>query len=533
MKQRSNIRIAILTLLTLAAVVPSVHGQTDDQLLDTLQHNAFNFFWNQVNVANGLIRDRNEYSAAASIASTGFGLSSICIAIDHGWITRDAGRTRILTALRTFWQGPQGPDSAGTIGYKGFFYHFLDMTFAKRTWNSELSSIDTGLLLAGILDARQYFSTADSLDQVLRALADSIYRRVDWDWMRNSGPGIAMGWMPGTYFSGFGVWQGYNEAMIMNILALGSPTHPVPASVWSYWTSGYSWQTWYGNSFVAFPPLFGHQYSHCWIDFRNIDDTYMRAKGITYFENSRRATLAQRVYCSQDAPASFGYNDSLWGLTACDGPSPAGYSARGAPPAQNDDGTIAPTAAAGSLPFAPDVCIPALRNMYNTYRSQLWTGYGFRDAFNLKSSWWDPDVIGIDEGPIVIMIENYRTQKVWNRFMQNTDVQNGLVEAGFQPLSGVVEREPDVPPGFALSQNYPNPFNPETVIEFTVPAGAATVSLRIYDTLGREVSVLVNGRRAPGQYSVRWDASAQASGVYYCSLRSGSTSLTRPLLLLK
>ncbi len=526
------ITVMILSLI----MVASLHAQTDDQLLDTIQHSAFNYFWNQANTVNGLIRDRSEYTSPASIASVGFGMSAICVAIDHGWITRTAGRDRVLAALKTFWSGPQGPDSSGTIGYKGFFYHFLDMSTARRFfWSanngSELSTMDTGLLLAGILDAKEYFSTADSLEGVIRALADSIYRRVDWEWMRNSNPGLPWAWTPETGFSGFGLMQGYNEGMITQLLALGSPTHPVPASVWSYWTSGYSWQTWYGFSYVNFPPLFGHQYSHCWIDFRNIWDSTMKSRGITYAENSRRATLAQRVYCASYAPAAYVYNDSLWGLTACDGPPPAYYNARGAPPAQNDDGTIAPTAAAGSIAFAPEVVIPALRNMYNTYRTQLWFQYGFRDAFNVSQTWWDVDAIGIDEGPMVMMIENYRTQSVWNRFMQNADVERGLQQAGFIAVGGVSERN-RFPLNFTLHQNYPNPFNSSTVITYEL-AHPAHVVLAVYNILGMNVATVVDGRQSPGSHSAIFSGGDLPSGMYLYTLESDGERATRSFVLMK
>jgi len=516
----------LLVLFPLAAA----RAQTVDALLDTVQHASFNFFWNEANPSNGLIRDRSTSGSPCSIASVGFGLTSICIGIDHGWITRQAGRDRVLTTLQTFWNGPQGSSSSGTIGYKGFFYHFLNMSTATRDGDSELSSIDSGLLLAGIIDAKQYFCSADSLDGVVRALADSIYYRVDWNWMRNLNPGILMGWKPGTQFGGYGIWIGYCEAMIMYILALGSPTHTVPASVWQAWTGGYGWSTYYSFSYVVFPPLFGHQYSHCWVDFRDIADTYMSGKGITYFENSRRATLAQRAYCIANTGGYAGYSDSLWGLTASDGPD--GYNARGAPPNQNDDGTISPTAACGSLPFAPEVVIPAMRNMYNTYRASLWMKYGFRDAFNISRNWWDTDVIGIDEGPIVIMIENYRTQSVWNRCMQNADVQRGLLRAGFQHPNSVENDPASVPRSVILFQNYPNPFNPSTSFRFQV-TNTAIVSLKVFDTAGQEIATIVAKTLYPGLYEIPWDAKGLSSGVYFYRLDAERTQVTKKLLILR
>jgi len=414
----------------------------DDDFLDYLQHTAFDYFWYEANPANGLVRDRSEQRSPSSIAAIGFGLTGTGIAIDHGWITREEGRDRTLSLLRTLLNKPQGRATNGMIGYRGWFYHFLDMNSAARAGNCELSSIDTALLLAGILYSRQYFNGADAGEATLRRLASEIYARVDWQWMLNGKKGLAMGWRPETGFLR-NQWIGYNEAMILYLLGLGAGTNPVAPSAWDTWISGYSWQTNYGYSFVPFARLFGHQYSHCWVDFRHIADSYMGAQGITYFENSRRATLAQRQYCIANPKHHTGYSGSLWGLTACDGPGSKGffgYMARGAPPPENDDGTIAPTAAGGSLPVAPEVCLPTLRYLYTQFRTNIWTGYGFRDAFNLRAGWWDPDVLGIDQGPILIMAENYRSQKVWELFSQVPEIQRGLAAAGFTnvpPVSSV------------------------------------------------------------------------------------------------
>jgi len=502
---------------------------SDSAFLDLVQRASFDFFWQEANPSNGLIKDRSASGAPCSIASVGFGLSALCVAIDRGWISREDGRNRVLTTLKTFWEKPQGRDPQGYIGYKGFFYHFLDINTALRTWNSELSSIDTALLLAGILDAKQYFTNSEPTENQVRSLADSIYYRVDWKWMRNFMPGLAMEWSPERGFSG-AWWRGYNEAMIMYILGLGSPTYPIPSTTWTAWTSGYEWQTQYGQSYVIFPPLFGHQYSHCWIDFRNIQDDYMRNRGITYFENSRRATLAARAYCIANPRRWAGYGENVWGITACDGPN--GYAARGAPPAENDDGTIAPTAAGGSMPFTPQESIAALRYMYDTYRNQIWMKYGFRDAFNLTVNWWDSDVIGIDEGPIVMMIENYRTGSIWKRFMQNADIQRGLQAAGFLSMTSVGENPVAVPNAFTLSQNYPNPFNPTTTIRFYLPQ-RERVALKVFDVSGNEIATLVNGELERGEHIVAFDGQRFPSGIYFYVLTAGKITQTRKAILLK
>ncbi len=520
--------ISILIGLTVCA--PGARALTTEALLDTLQHTSFNYFWEQANPANGLIKDRSTPGSPCSIAAVGFGLSAICVGIDHGWVSRDTGRNRVLTTLQTFWTKPQGSGASGYIGYKGLYYHFLDMNTALRTWDCEVSTIDSALLFAGILDAKQYFTTNDPEDLQVRALADSIYYRADWNFFRNFNPGILMGWKPGTGFSGFGQWIGYNEAMILYILALGSPTHAVPNSSWSTWTSGYQWQTHYGYSFVVFPPLFGHQYSHVWIDFRYIRDAYMQSRGITYFENSRRATLACREYCITNPGHWVGYGPNLWGLTASDGPN--GYGARGAPPPQNDNGTIAPTAAAGSVAFAPEVSIPALHNMYDTYHSQLWSTYGYRDAFNLTVNWWDTDFLGIDEGPIILMIENYRTGALWNRFMQNADVQLGLANAGFGLAAdvgpgGQAEAEMRV-----LLDIAPNPFARSTAIQFRLP-DPGRVTLTVSDVSGREVARLIDGSRGAGRHIVTLDGRGLPSGIYYFKLDYDGDVFRKPCALVK
>jgi hypothetical protein len=519
----------LVVVLGLGARAPAAEALTTPALLDTLQHTAFDYFWNEANATNGMVKDRNTSTSPCSIAAIGFGLSAICIGVDHGWITRATGRTRVLTTLQTLWTKPQGLGATGTIGYKGLFYHFLDMTTATRTWTSELSTIDTALLFAGVIDAKQYFTQNDPTENNIRALSDSICYRADWEFMRNLGPGIRMGWTPETGFGGFGTWVGYNEGMIIYILALGSPTHPVPTSTWSTWTSGYNWDTQYGYSYVTFPPLFGHQYSHCWIDFRNNRDAYMKARGITYFENSQRATLAAREYCIANPGGFAEYGANVWGLTASDGPD--GYNARGAPPPQNDNGTIAPTAAAASIAFEPSVVIPTLQYFYDNYKPHLWSVYGFKDAFNRTQNWWDSDYLGIDEGPIILMIENYRTQAVWNRFMQNADVRRGLSQAGFTEVVGIPDGEgPE--PRLVLLQNAPNPFRASSVIAYRLDA-ELPVTLRLFDISGRQVKVLVDAVQGPGEFRVSIPGDELPSGIYLYRLEAGGESLSRRATLIR
>jgi hypothetical protein len=524
------IRIICALLLTVISV-SSAQALTTEALLDSLQYTSFQYFWSEANPSNGLIKDRSTSGSPCSIAATGFGLSAICIGIDHGWVSRTVGRSRILTTLNTFWTKPQGSGASGYIGYKGLFYHFLDMNTALRTWDSEVSTIDSALLFAGILDAKQYFSTSDPGDIQVRQLADSLYQRANWDFFRNFNQGILMGWKPGTGFGGFGQWIGYNEGMIIYILALGSPTHPVPDNAWSAWTSGYDWLTYNGRSFVSFPPLFGHQYSHCWIDFRFIRDTYMQTQGLTYFENSRRATLAQRDYCVFNPGHFPAYGANLWGLTACDDPY-QGYLAHGAPPVQNDNGTIAPTAPAGSIPFAPEEALQVLHNLYDTYRAQLWGPYGFKDAFNLTANWWDTDYLGIDQGPVIIMIENHLNSRVWNRIKQNADVQRGLQHAGFVLAADVVENGTLDSVDELRLELTPNPFRGRGTFAYRIPE-TGHVTLVLADVAGREVARLVDGQQSAGEHFVTLAAEALPSGAYFSKLQFNGRAVLKRCVLVR
>jgi hypothetical protein len=456
-----------------------------EPFLDTLQERSFRYFWDETNPANGLTADRAPSKPFCSIAANGFGLTCYLVGVEHGWITREQAAERTLRTLEFFWTAPQSPAKSGVTGYKGFFYHFLDMNTGQRYKEVELSTIDTGLLLAGVLSAQTYFNGASAQEAQIRALADSIYRRADWQWFaprRAQGrQALSMGWHPekavvsgsagslpsgsasaldGNATSGFlnAEWIGYNEAMILNVLALGSPTHPLEPSVWAEWTAPYPWGTFYDQAHVNFGPLFGHQYSHVWLDFRGIQDAYMQSKGgLDYFENSRRATLANHAYCVENPLKWRDYSSEIWGLTACDGPKDTswlengiprrfrGYSARGAALGYVvDDGTIAPTAAGGSIPFAPEICVPALKAMRDKYGSRVWGKYGLVDAFNPsfragvdrlqrsnEAGWFDDEWLGIDNGPIVLMIENYRNEFVWNLMKKNPYIVAGLKRAGF------------------------------------------------------------------------------------------------------
>ena len=411
------------------------------ELLDPLQREKFDYFLLEANPLNGLIADKSQPGSPASIAAVGFALSCYPVGVERGFLSRENAVRRTLATLRFFHGSNQSADADAT-GYKGFYYHFLDMVSGRRAWRSELSTIDTALLLAGVLTVAAYFSGDRADEREIRELADALYRRADWNWARARGATVSHGWKPETGFLSHR-WQGYDEALILYLLGLGSPTHPLPPESYARWTSTYEWIKIYDHEFLYSGPLFTHQFSHVWIDFREIQDDYMRGKGSDYFENSRRATRVQRLYAIEN-PARFGgYGADCWGFTASDGPGPAthridgekrrffGYEARGAPYGP-DDGTIAPGAAAASLPFAPDIVEPALRYFATL---PLRDGvYGFKGAFNATvpgSSWTSPFHLGVNEGPIVLMIENHRSELVWRLLRGCPYIVAGLRRAGF------------------------------------------------------------------------------------------------------
>ncbi|HEU5185897.1 MAG TPA: glucoamylase family protein [Gemmatimonadaceae bacterium] len=431
----------------------------DDPFLDTVQTRTFGFFWQLANPQNGLVPDRSPTPSFSSVAAIGFGLAAYPVGVERGWVTRTQARDRVLTTLRFLWNAPQGPATSGIAGHMGFFYHFLDMQTGHRFQQVELSTIDTALLIAGALVCREFFDGNDAGEIEVRALVDSLYRRIDWPWASPRAPLVSMGWHPETGFHQLD-WKGYNEAMLLYILALGSPTHPVPPAAWPAWTATYEWTTFQGQPHLGFPPLFGHQYSHVFIDFRGIQDAYMRGRGIDYFENSRRATYSQRSYAIANPGQWRMYSDSLWGLTASDGPIDTTivyegrsrqfrtYAARGAGSGYIlDDGTLVPTAAGGSVPFAPEITVPALKAMRRTFGDALFSTYGFLDAFNptlrlttlpLRHGrvdpalgWFDGDYLGIDQGPILLMIENWRSDLVWRLMRRSPYIKAGLCRAGF------------------------------------------------------------------------------------------------------
>ncbi|HLK05645.1 MAG TPA: glucoamylase family protein [Candidatus Acidoferrum sp.] len=390
---------------------------TDEQLLDEIQRTAFDFFWSESSARTGQTKDRalangNDTRKMSSIAATGFGLTALCIGDRRGYRDAKEIRERVRTTLRFL---------ANELQHEhGFFYHFIHIETGARWGNVELSSIDTSLLLCGVLTARQYFADAE-----ITNLATKIYERVDWPWMLNGGKTFSMGWKPDSGFLQ-SRWEHFCELMMIYLLGMGSPTHSVPAETWDAWTRPIV--KYQGLEFISGnDPIFTHQYSQAWFDFRGKRDKYAN-----YFENSVTATKAHKLFCLSLRDRFPDYSEDLWGISASD--YEKGYTAWGGPPAQGPiDGTIVPCATGGSLPFLFEDCVRVLRTLRGPYAKRVWTKYGLLDAFNPLTGWYDSDVLGIDQGITMVMAENHRTGFVWDVFMKDEDVKRGMQRAGFQP----------------------------------------------------------------------------------------------------
>ena len=409
-----------------------------------LQKRTYRFFETQTHPETGLVRDNTRPGAPASIAGSGMALACHVVAVETGHERRDEAAASVRRMLEFLWNAEQS-DHVDATGHRGFFYHFLDIDTGKRVWKSELSTIDSGILFAGALIAAQYFDRDSADERAIRETGIGLYTRADWRWMLRDGA-ISHGWRPERGYLGFG-WRGYNEALFLMILALGSPSHPIPKRSYAEWLSTYSWRKFYGFEYLHSGPLFTHQLSQMWIDFREIRDPYMKAQGIDYFENSRRATYIQRAYARHNSSRLKGYGENAWGVTASAGPADSeksvvrngrrylGYHARGVPFGP-DDGTLSPWAIVASLPFAPEIVVPAMRHLNSKY-PDIAGEYGYESSFNPSfpgssaAGWIAPWHYAMDQGPLIVMVQNYLTGLIWRQTRSCEFVVRGLRRAGF------------------------------------------------------------------------------------------------------
>jgi len=426
--------------------VAGVMAPGDEAMLDRLQRAAFDYFVVNTNRANGLVADTSRPGSPSSIAAVGFALSAYPVGVERGWIERADAVERVLAVLRFFSKSDQGGTTTAT-GHRGFYFHFLDMETGLRVWQSELSSIDTALLIAGMLTAALYFDGESPAEAELRQLADAMYRRVEWRWAQREGGAMSQGWKPECGFLHYG-WDGYNEALLLYILGLGSPTHPLTDASFEAWTLTYQWENIYGHDFLYAGPLFVHQFSHAWIDFRGIRDRFMREKDCDYFENSRRATQVQRDYAIRNPRGFTGYGQDCWGLSAGDGPGVEpqavvgrrqafySYAARGVPWGP-DDGTIAGASTLASIVFAPEIALPAVRAMVAGRvggRGESMRASGFNETAHEPAAvgWISRGEFALDQGLTVLMVENFRTGLPWQIVRGSPWIRAGLRRAGFK-----------------------------------------------------------------------------------------------------
>jgi hypothetical protein len=424
-----------------------LNQQLTDKDLGLLQISTVLYYLRESNPDNGLVRDKTDSTAPVSIAACGMALATIPVIVERGVMYREFAAKITLKRLRYLLACPQGPEPDAS-GYKGFFYHFLDIETGRRVWQCELSTIDSAFLFAGALTAGTYFD-GDTPDEIeIRSLADTLYQRADWNWACNGGMTLTHGWHPESGFIPHR-YQGYDEGLLLYILGLGSLTHPLPPESYRAYCETYQWKKIYDRELLYSGPLFTHQLSHMWIDFRGIQDEFMREHDSDYFQNSRQSTFVQQEYAIRNPMNFEGYGEHCWGFTACDGPGWVkreingvereffDYFARGAPFGP-DDGTVAPWVVVASLPFAPEIVMPTVRQFARMDLGM--TGkYGFKPSFNQSfavndspTGWWvTPYHFGIDQGPIVLMIENYRTGLLWNIMRRCPAVLTGLQRAGF------------------------------------------------------------------------------------------------------
>ena len=424
--QKPTVAPSVAPLVQLSDLPPATYlSPGDDTFLEQMESANFQYFWEQCDPKTGIVKDRcnvrsSDTSVLGSIAATGFGLTALCIGEKRGYISYAQARDRALTTLRFLWK--KMPSE------RGFYYHWANISTGERLWQSEVSSVDTSILLCGILTCRQYFEHSE-----INQLAHEIFNRVDWNWLSEDTRILPHGWTPEGGFLQYR-WDSYSEMMMMYLLGLGSSSHPLPAQAWDAWKrTTFEFD---GIHYIgSYAPLFVHQYSQAWFDFRGKRDKYA-----DYFQNSILATDVHRRFCLSLANKFPDYSDNLWGITASD--SEHGYEVWGGPPSTGPiDGTVVPCASAGSLPFLPGPVMRVLRTIQYRYSAGTWSRYGFVDAFNPRTNWYDSDIVGIDSGISMVMAENARTAFVWDTFMKNPEAQRGMERAGFKPYKPASPQE--------------------------------------------------------------------------------------------
>jgi hypothetical protein len=489
-----------------AEVKATTHTMTDEEFLDMTQRATFRYFYDYGHPSSGLARERYGSGETCTIGGSGFGIMAIISGIERGLITRKQGVDRIFKIVNFL------KNTADK--FHGVFPHWINGTTGKAIPFSQYDDggdlIETSFMIQGLLAARQYFNRNDTFEIIIRSFITDIWEAVEWKWYTQNTSYLYWHWSPNNNFRMNMRIQGPNEGMIAYLLAIASPTFPISASsYYNGWTNTSYYKN--GKSFYGYPlwvgwdyggPLFFAHYSFLGFDPRNKKDKYCN-----YFENNKNHTLIHRAYAIANPKKFVDYNENTWGFTASDDPN--GYSVH---EPNNDNGTISPTAALSSMPYTPKESIEFLKNIYRKYGKKVFGDYGFKDAFNPTKNWFANSYLAIDQGPIMAMIENYRSQTLWKNFMANPEIQPMLNAIGFTADQTNIE-DKNLSLEFELYQNYPNPFNPNTIIEFSLPV-SSRIDLKVYDMLGREIITLASGKYNAGNYKVNFDVSKLASGLY-------------------
>ncbi|MCF6268413.1 MAG: T9SS type A sorting domain-containing protein [Melioribacteraceae bacterium] len=502
---------------------------SDDELLTMLVEANFRYFWDYAHPVSGLTRERYGSENTVTMGGSGMGVMAILVGIEREFITRAEGIERMLKILNFLENDADR--------FHGAYPHWMNgetgaaIPFSQKDDGGDL--VETAFLIQGLLTARQYFDKTTSDEMNIRDLITNIWESVEWSWYRRTPSSNVLYW---HWSPNYG-WEmnfqliGWNETMITYLLAIASPTYPIPASMYH---DGWAGASYYlnGKSFYGYQldvgwdyggPLFFAHYSFLGFDPRGIKDDYTN-----YFINNRDHTLINRAYCIENPGGFAGYDENTWGLTASD--DPFGYSAH--EPFVRDNGTITPTAALSSMPYTPTESIAAFKNFYNNYGEEIWGIYGFRDAFNPQQNWYASSYLAIDQGPIIIMVENYRTSLLWNLFMANPEIQPMLNAIGFKEDLTDLGEETSTELDFKLYENYPNPFNPSTQIKYSIP-NTSNVKLEVFNLIGEKISTLVNEEKQPGTYEVSFNGVNLSSGVYFYKISTNQFSDVKKLMLLK
>lgn len=503
---------------------------TDDELLDMLQEANFRFFWDYAHPVSGLARERYGSGNTVTIGGSGFGVMAIVVGVERGFVTREDAAQRILKIVNFLKTADR---------FHGVWPHWINgetgkvIPFSTKDDGGDL--VETSFMIQGLLAVRQYFNNDNPTEKAIRETITTLWEEVEWDWYRRvvTSNYLYWHWSPNYDWGMNMALMGPNETMICYLLAIASPTHSVPAELYHKgWASSSNYLN--GKSFYDIPlyvgwdfggPLFFAHYSFLGFDPRDKKDKYCN-----YFANNKNHTLINRAYCIDNPNNWAGYDENTWGLTASD--DPFGYSAH-EPVAARDNGTITPTAALSSMPYTPKESMAAFKNFYYNYGEKLWGSYGFKDAFSPRMNWTASSYIAIDQGPIIVMVENHRSALLWDLFMANPEIQPMLDAIGFvKDITPVEEGESNTPVKYELVGNYPNPFNPSTTIEYKIAKGC-NVNLTIYDMLGREVKTIVDDFKKEGTYRINWDASGLSSGIYVYKLSAGNYTDFKKMLLIK